>query len=780
MRVVCWLVGLAGLLAINVTAQTVLMKSPIVFQAPQYQRMMNAWYDGDAFWIDPAEVFVALGYEVVSNDSVQTVARDARQSLSIHYGQGTASVNQKVVVGGGVMTHEGDGGQHLIQMSLLQSMFADDIDWDPNTLSLKISTQAALFNPGDISTRRSLSFDTPDNIMFGRSRALFGGLLLEWELQQSIINGHHRIRPRGGYAVNVASATLEGDLVPETASSRIIIPIDRPWLRWVEASQRTAGHWEQTELRISNTPLAHPRVYEERTLDGSTAPHALIEARVAGELVDRFQADGRGRYALRAPLLYGSSETVITATPLGGYPEVARRVFTLIPRYAVPKGRFYYSVSASRGGGEASASVGVTSRITMRGGAGYGQSRRTVGATYLVTDGMSIDADVDLKQESLDVRYDWWTPHAGVLVNYTDGLDPSAESRLTASAHAKLGQFGLYSTLSQRSRTGANATVHGGWQSKGGVRASVRASYSDLREARWNFTPQVDYSFRSVGGYMHLSAGAITHLGAIRQYNGSLNYHRSKWNLRLQAGKETGGGPVSLGASAYIELPWAQFSSSSSSNQRGVQHRSRLRGTLSVSDGLRFSHRLQGQTEVVFRPFQDHDMDGVQGEGEAPYHSVVIESYWGEITKSSGGEIRFTNLNPHQVYTAWIPPASIRNPLLHPSIGYRFSFIAEPGRTRVIPIPIQSLPRIAGQLHEWDGAYPVLEVVFTHLPSGAETTMDVYRGGEFYGQVRQGESLVRITNQLTNKTVWEGVHAIQPGQNWVNIHINQTNNRQYP
>ena len=777
MRVVCWLVGLAGLLAINVTAQTVLMKSPIVFQAPQYQRMMNAWYDGDAFWIDPAEVFVALGYEVVSNDSIQTVARDARKSLLIHYGQGTASVNQEVVVEGGVMTHESDGGHRLIQMSLLQAMFADDIEWDPNTLSLKISTQAALFNSGDISTRRSLSFDTPDNIMFGRSRALFGGLLIGWEIQQSIINGHHTIQPRGGYAVNIASATLEGDLTPKTASSRITVPIDRPWLRWVEAGQVTAGHWEQTELRIGNVPLAHPHVYEERTLDGSTTPHAIIEARVAGELVDRFQADGRGRYALRAPLLYGSSETVITATPLGGDPEVAKRVFTLVPRFAVPKGKFYYSVSASRGGGEASASIGVTSRISMRGRAGFRHSRRTVGTTYLVADGMSIGADVDLKQESLDMRYDWWMPHASVQVHYTDGLAPNAESRLAASAHAKLGQFGLYSTLSQRSRTGANATIHGGWQSKGGVRASVWAAYSSLREARWEFTPRVDYSFRSMGGYMHLSAGAITRSGAIRQYHSSLNYHRSKWNLRLQAGKETGDAPISLGASAYIELDWAQFSSSSSSNQRGVQHRSSLRGTVSVSDGLRFSHRFNDHTEVVFRPFQDHDLDGVQGEGEAVYYSVEFESLGGEITRSSGGEIRFSNLTPHRVYTTGIVPASIRNPLLHPSTGYRFSFIAEPGRTRVIPIPIQILPQIAGQLHAWDGVYPVLKVTFTHLPSGSETTMDVYRGGEFYGQVRQGESLVRITNQLTNETVWEGVHAIQPGQNRVNIHINQTNNR---
>lgn len=135
------------------------------------------------------------------------------------------------------------------------------------------------------------------------------------------------------------------------------------------------------------------------------------------------------------------------------------------------------------------------------------------------------------------------------------------------------------------------------------------------------------------------------------------------------------------------------------------------------------------------------------------------------------------NLIPHETYRVEITRESITDPLLHPVTGYRFAFVATPGRTRYVDILLQPLPTIFGQLTGWQGSYTVLLVQLRRIDpmraQDAESTyaLPVYQNGGFFAQLLSGTYQATATNLLTGEVVAAAALNVAAGQNFPVIQL---------
>lgn len=742
-------------------AQSILMESALVLQAPRYQGIWPAWFDGDRFWIAAEPFMQRLGYEVLFSDSTELTTRDQRRAITFNYAQGRIHVNgeERDVVDFAMV---GSDGQMLITMEALQEAFGSDLVWDMSGLTLRLSSAASLFEPSRF--REPAGMEAPQEVLFPRQRTWLGGVHVSYSL---LHEWHERtgrtFTPVARVAAHVAGGTIRWH-VSRTSTSQASYAMDfeSRWLSRIEAGQYGDG----LGVRISNRPLHPRRVHREAVKRGITTPHAIVRGRVSGAVSEQVQADREGRYTLHYPVVYGSTETTIEVEPLGGEPLEAIESHWLTPYAMLPQGHLEYKahLSATPSGEIA---WGMSSWLTLQASVLHSPRSAAVRIHALPLPTMNMDAEVDLIDHNVRGNFQWWRPWGGL-----DGVvhvqQKPSQSQLFSANFTLAGGGGNLQVRLTHQQDGEHARETSirsvlGWQIAKSLRVHTGVQAQSGSTEALSFTPRLTYTLPLDNPRIHLQAATKTTARHVDHWQGGALANGRTWSARLLLRRSVQTDAFEVHGTFQVSTDWAWFDARGGWAGGNLFHSQSLRGTIMIGEDIRLSALYEERTEAVIRLYVDSNLNGELDAGESLSlrHRVNIPT--AALSHRANGEVVARNLDPYFVYSVSILPESIINPLLHPATGYRFAFEATPGRTRYIDVPLQPLPTVSGRLTNWPGSYTVLQV---QLRRGEFVEYsEVYQDGVFIAQVLPGNYQVAVINLLTGASVGETGLTVVLGEN---------------
>lgn len=761
-----WIAIMVCALSPSLVAQPVLLDAPLVLHAPGYRGIWPAWYDGEVFWTEPRALMELLGYEVHASDTTELAVRDRRHAIRFGFTEEMIEVNHAVKYTGS-FAMVGPAGVMLITLDALQETLGADAVWDKSTLTLTLSSSAELFDPTRFGGRRTLGIEPTDNIQFPRERHWIGGVHVGYALAHQWHQKRGRsISPTARVTAAVAGGTIRWFLTRSSSQLRYEFDLQRAWLTRIEASYHPGG--AAPGLQLSNRPL-HPRkVQREEVLTGVTIPHAIVRGKVFGAITEQVQADRHGRYTLRRPVFYGSTEASVEVEPLGGNPVDILEVRHLTPQDLLPSGRFEYDIHVSPTP-DVQVAWGVFDALTLRASAALRPRSTRISATVIPLPTASLSVSADALRRSGWASLRWWRPWGGVTGDYRRQEFPFRRqhwsSTLTLAGDAR----SLYTrVLHEQARqapplTTVTATL--GWQVTPAfvLRSGVR--YRSPTPKTPSVHPTASYTLpiarpRTVVRLRAESAGVRP-----TAYEAGVSASGRVWSTGLQVRRSVQSGDLEVRAHLQLNTQRAWLDVRAGWDEEGYRHSQTLRGTIMVGEDIRLAALYTERTQAVIRLFTDTNLNGILDGGERLHLHARVDVGHLSVQHRATGEVIAPNLVPHEVYRVQIEPTSIPDPLLHPATGYTFAFHATPGKTRYIDVPLQMLPTIAGQLTGWPGSYSALQVHLQPQSHPNPTTVDVYQDGAFFAQLLPGSYHATIINRLTGEEVAAQALIVAPGAN---------------
>lgn len=748
--------------------QPVFLEAPLVLQAPGYEDVLPAYYDSEMFWIAPAPLMERLGYEIPLSDSTQLIVRDRSRAISFDYSAHRIVVNTEEVWTG-EFSMSGPDGEMLVTVASLQSAFGADMEWDQAGLTLRLSSAATLFDPAQFGRRRHLSIEPREEVLFGRERTLFGGFHVGYSVD-------HRWKPGAGRTLswvtrttaNVAGGTLRWQYSRRFSGITYTYTLSSPWLTRIQIGQ--ADHpGRALSLRISNRPLVPRRVHRQRTLRGTTLPHAIVRGKVSGFSTDQVQADRDGRYAVRVPIFYGSTHSEVEVEPLGGEPEMVMDYHNLTPQRLLPRGAIEYDLSLSESG-SGSLSWGIAPHLTLHAEGRLRPQRGVLGATALLRPTLYMDTEADMISRSGIGLLQWWQSWGGVNARYRVQRTPDAAQDFSAAAMIAGKKASLQAELAHRAAENtASSTSLGttlGWQFlelfefRAGGNWRLQSESATLRADVWG-------TFLARRTRVRARAGVEARDQKDISYRGGTHLFGRTWTGAVQLEYFARSGELGITASAQINTDWVWMNTGIRYRGAQVEHIQSVRGAILFGKDIRFSAIYRESTQAIFRFFVDANVNGELDSGETLFLYPRIQIPTIAVSHRPGGEVAAINLEPHRTYSVQILPESITDAVLYPVTGYRFSFVATPGRTRYIDIALQPLPFVSGRLTGWDTGYASLRIEL--YDRGERRELDVYSDGGFIVNIPAGEYPLTVIDRLTGTVVMQDALIVRSGMNQVMI-----------
>jgi len=149
------------------------------------------------------------------------------------------------------------------------------------------------------------------------------------------------------------------------------------------------------------------------------------------------------------------------------------------------------------------------------------------------------------------------------------------------------------------------------------------------------------------------------------------------------------------------------------------------------------------------RVFEDIDGDGMLGNTESILPEVQVQVWQGGITRRRNNHLLVEGLAPYKEYQMAILESTIHDPLLLPSPGYTFSFIADPGHVKRVDIPLVRPRLVTGRI-TGDTAFGRFYV--RHVVDGEEKQrVNVYQDGGFSLLVTEAQSTLVLVDAVTEE-----------------------------
>ena len=284
-----------------------------------------AWWDSEAgrYYIDIADFFDRLGFDVAAQDSV-VEARGSGRIFTVDFSTGRVSQD----LSGSVDLVSGDffasEGRYYLALEGAQKMFTTAaMRFDSATLHIRLSTATVALG-SSFSGRPAMSGNHAHGpLLYGRSRRILGNTHVNYRLTRSdrqvgspSYNGGFQVHSNalgGRLAAEGTLSMTQGNTVTRFRSLNYLLDFpDSPLLKRVEMGRMSMYEWPLRTtydgVRLSNMPLSTRYVQREAVVRGIAEPDAIVAASVGGVLADRVRADAQGRYTLRIPAYYGSSQ----------------------------------------------------------------------------------------------------------------------------------------------------------------------------------------------------------------------------------------------------------------------------------------------------------------------------------------------------------------------------------------------------------------------------------------------------------------------------------------
>ena len=717
---------------------------PIVVVVPNLPDMLvKAYHDGAVFWVDVVALLALMDYTVHA-DSLVLTAMDATRRFRLDYAarQATLGAEPPIFLWGELQYSD---GLFLVTVAGLAKIFGADVTWDAAGLALRLSTAAEHFETAALGPRRFLGGEVPGPLRFGLERRLLGGGVVSWHATSQWYRGRPLYNHASAtYTLSALGGAVQGALSTSGQTPSVSYTIARPsspLLTRLELGTQVVQGLTRTEgIRLSNQPLVSPHVQRTGTVRGRAEPHAVVEALAGGHVTDRAQADELGRYQLRVPAYYGTTEAVVRVRPLGGLPSYERREYVLTTAALAQHGRLYYDAAYGPEETVGRVRYGITPRVDR---AGRRRQRRGVPAWYHSQPTTQHRAVGQWRLAPPPGGGFGAAVEAGVRVhaNYTS-TDDSQSAQLGASGQWRRwsGQLAGSSHLAAGvlSRQLSPALSYYG---RGGLSLRQQLQFADR-----DGVPQT--SWRSALGYTRSAWDAGLHLslfarGAQEVTSGGqllLSFRQAFLGITAEYTPAV----RALAGHVTLQLRTPVGSIRSRMDTHGTHTHSGY-GSISVGPGVRFSDGGLDDTGALVRVFDDRNRNGRRDAGDPILDDVEVQVWHATQSRRGDGTVRVSHLSPYTAYQVELVEQSIRDPLLRPTTGYTFSFMADPGHTKSVEVPLQRLPLVRGRIQAGGLAPGRLRV---EVLRGLETvaTTPVYSDGGFALRLEGGHYELRVVD----------------------------------
>ncbi|MDE2645982.1 MAG: hypothetical protein OXI05_09115, partial [Bacteroidota bacterium] len=214
-------------------------------------------------------------------------------------------------------------------------------------------------------------------------------------------------------------------------------------------------------------------------------------------------------------------------------------------------------------------------------------------------------------------------------------------------------------------------------------------------------------------------------------------------SLEFRVGWDADHQTVTGSLSLQISSPFGSLFARGRRDTHGISHSQQIQGSVHLWDTVRLAPYGHQQSATELRIFEDINGNGLQDPAEPILSHIDAELYQSGWTRLRTGALYAAYLEPYQRYQVRILEASIRDPALHPATGLEFSFTADPGRSKIIHVPMQRLIPVVGKITGLDRT-PLRLKIFLNQ---SEVT-DVYRDGGFALHLRPGHYTLTVVDIL--------------------------------
>ena len=711
------------------TAQ-VLMEVPLLLELPGREELIRAWYDGEEFLVEGSELFPALGFTVQRSEA----GLEALDTLHRY----------------AFMCSSPPGPSCKVLMNDVLDQLGSALHFDQDRLHLTASSVATAFDVRSLRTRQRSWAEVPGPHLFGRTRSVWGGMMVNWQLRRDAFGVHPSLRLTGSVLHGSVEANLNRG---HSWVYRYDWP-ERTWLTQIEMGRDANGF---AGVSITNVPLARQRLHRVRNLRGQSAPHALIQAVISGEVVDQVQADANGHYELSAPAWYGTTKLEVRTQPLGGQRMQSDHHYLFTPTSLVPPGKVFYQLRAREQHSALDLQYGVHQRLTLQSALALHGSRpeASVGFTLSPITFLAVDTEVQIPSAYWLTTIQLW--RSGVQVTaHLDGWQRRLQN-LHATASASKGPISVLlrgtrsSFLASFTEWGRRLSLHPEVWLHAASGLLMQASWDVDRlhnveretHHRWRFAagwafPQLRIMGFATQDYIQKTYGVE---GILTLGHPSLAF-RVGWDADHQ---------MAVGSLSFqFSSPFGSLFAQGRRDVHGISHSQQVQGSVHLWDTIRLAPYGHQQSATELRIFEDTNGDGLQDLAEPILSHIDAELYQGGWTRLRTGALYAAYLEPYQRYQVRILEASIRDPSLHPATGLEFSFTADPGRSKIIHVPMQRLIPIMGEITGLDRTPLRLKV---HLNQTKAT--DVYRDGGFALHLRPGHYTLTVVDILDQEPLAE-------------------------
>ena len=710
------------LFPLRITKAQVLMEVPLLLELPNKEELVRAWYDGNVFFIDGRELFESLGFIVQLQDM-------QLEALDVSHHHKFSCVTQDPC---------------RIRMDEVLGRLGSSLRFDDDRLHLSASSAATTFDVHGLRERKNNWIEVPGPHLFGRTRSVWGGLMANWQLRRDAFGVHPAIRLTG----SALFGTVKADMGNGNAWS---YQYDRPhgkWLKQVELGRNANG---SAGFSATNIPLARQRLQRIRTFRGQSSPYALVQAVISGEVVDQVQADAEGYYELNTPAWYGT--TILEVRTRGpGEEHITTELQTLLTPFTLsPYGRMYYHLRIREQEYAVSFRYGIMKRLTLHSALTHttGTPGLTTGLTLNPVTWMVVEAESQFPAARWLAGVQLWRSSIQITAHLDARHGDFINTSLTAYGSKEYLSMLLRGNHSRGIGEYLHQSVHPEiWlhhpnglliQASWGLDRLRRTSTEDTFHHHWRFAAGQSFTQMQLLIFVDQKPRQTIYglEGSTVFWNQSLAF-RVGWDTHQHSTV----GSVRFQASS----PFGSLFANSSKGE----HTQQIQGSVYLGDQLKLAPFQYQSSAAELRIFEDRNGNGKQDSTEGILPHIEAQIHQTGWTRLRTGALYIAQLEPYQRYQVHLIEASIRDPLLYPATGLSFSFTADPGRKKIIHIPMQRLVPVTGKITGLDRTPLRLKI---HQDS--IKTVDVYRDGGFSMYMRPGDYTLTVIDVLDEHTLAE-------------------------
>ncbi len=719
-----------------------LQETPWTISAPgalHSSSFVLAWWDAgiEKYYLDITDFFDRLGFDVVERDSM-VEASDPGRVFTVDFSTGRVlqdTMEPLELAPDDFFTSE---GSYYVSLEGVQAIFTPgSMQFDTSTLHIRLSTTMASLDSSIFSRSAPSSDHVRGPMLYGRSRRLLGNTHINYRLTRSDrslnspdYNGGFRVHSNalgGRLATEGFMSVVQGEMTTRFRSLNYLLDFpSSPVLKRMELGRMNMYEWPLRTtfdgFRLSNIPLSLRDIQREAVIRGIAEPDAVIAASVGGVLADRVRADAQGRYELRIPAYYGSSQALLEIVPPGGGAPTTVTRHLFIGEELLPPGALWYDVQAGRdsfeetlfgfgqlryGLGQSLSAKAAFIRLDSLTTTMVGLTRNQWG--FLTT---GVEVALPLKAARASMRMSIGRVSLQTEAEFSD------EPMLSFYKRRIQGQIGLgvrrlslflngsqvetffgsknlnvtgSTTLPLPGKTSALVTV-------GASRRQTDMASEDI-SMNWRTTLTRAVSRKGLRGRFGLQADG----GLQEQFDfagATLYAYYKKVSIGLRGGYDLARENAEFSVTLRFDAPWVSLNNHSSMESGSYYHRQSFYGSMELGRPMRFSRQAHMRSSALLQAYYDVDRDGRRGPEESLVEGLDIKVVKARVQRVDSTVVRADFLAPSTAYQVIIDPASLTDPSLHLPTGTTFSFISDPGSTKRVDIPVERNTIVQGVIED--------------------------------------------------------------------------------